>query len=261
MITDQLGREVFLKNPARRIVSLVPSQTELLFDLGLDKVVVGITKFCIHPEHWLKEKTIVGGTKNFHIDKIKSLQPDLIIANKEENTKELIEELALDFPIYISDVNNIPDAIQMISDVGILVGKEDKSLQIVSEIQQARIGLSNQFKTAASCYYFIWKEPWLTIGGDTFIHAMLEEAGFNSLSKQQLRYPELDINNTTAQPNYLFLSSEPYPFKQSDAEFLQTKFPDSKIIFVDGTYFSWYGSRLTKAFNYLSNLTKGEGSF
>lgn len=254
MITDQLGRKVNLDVPARRIISLVPSQTELLFDLGLNDEVVGITKFCIYPENWLKEKTIVGGTKNFHVDKIKALQPDLILANKEENTKELIEELSLDFPIYISDVNTIDDALQMISDVGILVGKEVKSLQIVSAIKQARMDLSNKFKTPTSCYYFIWKEPWLTVGGDTFIHAMLQEAGFDSLSKHQLRYPELNINNITAQPDYLLLSSEPYPFKQSDADFLQTKFPSSKIVFVDGTYFSWYGSRLTKAFSYLSVL-------
>ena len=254
MITDQLGRKVNLNLPAKQIVSLVPSQTELLYDLGLDEEVVGITKFCIHPENWLQEKTIVGGTKNFHIDKIKALQPDLIIANKEENTKELIEELAFDFPIYISDINTIDDALQMISDVGILVGKEEQSLQIISEIKQARISLSNQIKKDKSCYYFIWKDPWLTVGGDTFIHAMLEEAGFVSLSKHQLRYPELDINNIAAHPNYLLLSSEPYPFKQTDAEFLQTKLPESKILLVDGTYFSWYGSRLIKAFTYLSEL-------
>ncbi|MFM7014877.1 MAG: ABC transporter substrate-binding protein, partial [Bacteroidota bacterium] len=231
------------------------SQTELLFDLGLDEGVVGITKFCIHPEHWLKEKTIVGGTKNFHVDKIKALQPDLIIANKEENTKELIEELAIDLPIYISDINTIEEALQMTSDVGILVGKEEQSLQIISEIKQARISLSNQIKKDKSCYYFIWKEPWLTVGGDTFIHAMLEEAGFNSLSKHQLRYPELDLNKLTTQPDYILLSSEPYPFKKSDADYLQTIFPASKILFVDGTYFSWYGSRLTNAFRYLTTLS------
>ena len=254
MITDQLGREVHLKSPSKRIVSLVPSQTELLFDLGLNEEVIGITKFCIHPEHWVQEKTIVGGTKNFHVDKIKALLPDLIIANKEENTKELIEELALDYPVYISDVNNIEDALQMISDVGILVGKEDKSSQVISEIKQAKTDLSNQIKTSKSCYYFIWKDPWLTVGGDTFIQAMLEEAGFNSLSKNQLRYPEIDINNISSQPDYLLLSSEPYPFKQSDANYLQTKFPESKILFVDGTYFSWYGSRLSSSFPYISNL-------
>lgn len=254
MITDQLGREVNLKMPAKRIVSLVPSQTELLFDLGLDAEVVGITKFCIHPEHWLQEKIIVGGTKNFHIDKIKELQPDLIIANKEENTKALIEELALNYPVYISDVNNIEDALQMIADVGKLTGKSTPAKDLIYDIRNARNELSSTNQTKKSCYYFIWKNPWLTVGGDTFINTMIEEADFTSLSKNQTRYPEIDLNNIDKQPDFLLLSSEPYPFKQDDAEFLQAKFPASKILFVDGTYFSWYGSRLTNAFGYLSQL-------
>ena len=254
MITDQLGRKVNLNVPARRIVSLVPSQTELLFDLGLDDEVVGITKFCIHPENWLKEKTIIGGTKNFHLDRIKALQPDLIIANKEENTKELIEELALDYPVYISDINNIEDALQMIADVGKLTGKSTLAEDLISDIKNSRNDLSSTNQSKKSCYYFIWKNPWLTVGGDTFINTMIEEAGFISLSKNQTRYPEIDLDNIDKQPDFLLLSSEPYPFKQEDADFLKTKFPASKIIFVDGTYFSWYGSRLTKAFTYLSEL-------
>ena len=254
MITDQLGRKVNLNVPARRIVSLVPSQTELLFDLGLDDEVVGITKFCIHPENWLKEKTIIGGTKNFHLDRIKALQPDLIIANKEENTKELVEELALDYPVYISDINNIEDALQMIADVGKLTGKSTLAEDLISDIKNSRNDLSSTNQSKKSCYYFIWKNPWLTVGGDTFINTMIEEAGFISLSKNQTRYPEIDLDNIDKQPDFLLLSSEPYPFKQVDADFLQTKFPASKIIFVDGTYFSWYGSRLTKAFGYLSDL-------
>ena len=150
IITDQLGREVHLMSPAKRIVSLVPSQTELLFDLGLDAEVIGITKFCIHPENWLQEKTIVGGTKNFHIDKIKALQPDLIIANKEENTKELIEELTLDYPVYISDVNNIEDALQMIVDVGSLTGKSSLAEELISDIKNSRNELSSINQTKKS---------------------------------------------------------------------------------------------------------------
>jgi ABC-type Fe3+-hydroxamate transport system substrate-binding protein len=256
MITDQLGREVHLMSPAKRIISLVPSQTELLFDLGLDEEVVGITKFCIHPERWLQEKTIVGGTKNFHNDRIKALQPDLIIANKEENTKELIEELALDHPVYISDVNNIEDALQMIADIGKLTGKLESSELFIKAIKNSRNELSSTNQSKKSCYYFIWKNPWLTVGGDTFINTMIEEAGFVSLSKSQTRYPEIDLDNIDKQPDFLLLSSEPYPFKQEDADFLQTKLPSSKILFVDGTYFSWYGSRMKDTFQYMANLSK-----
>ena len=256
MITDQLGREVHLKSPAKRIVSLVPSQTELLFDLGLNEEVIGITKFCIHPEHWLQEKMIIGGTKNFHIDRIKPLQPDLIIANKEENTKELIEELALHYPIYISDVNNIEDALQMIGDIGILTGKSSLAKALIFDIKNSRNDLYSINQTKKSCYYFIWKNPWLAVGGDTFINTMIEEAGFVSLSKNQTRYPEIDFDNIDKDPDFLLLSSEPYPFKQEDADFLQSKFPSSKILFVDGTYFSWYGSRMKEAFQHFSNLRK-----
>jgi ABC-type Fe3+-hydroxamate transport system substrate-binding protein len=256
IITDQLGREVDLILPAKRIVSLVPSQTELLFDLGLDEEVVGITKFCIHPEHWLREKIIVGGTKNFQIKRIKALQPDLIIANREENTQELIEELALDYPIYISDINNIEDALHMIADVGKLTGKSTLAEGLISDIKNSRKELSSTNQSKKSCYYFIWKNPWLTVGGDTFINTMIEEAGFVSLSKNQARYPEIDLDYIDKQPDFLLLSSEPYPFKQEDAVFLQIKFPASKILFVDGTYFSWYGSRMKDTFQYMANLSK-----
>jgi ABC-type Fe3+-hydroxamate transport system substrate-binding protein len=238
----------------------VPSQTELLFDLGLDEEIVGITKFCIYPEHWLQEKTIVGGTKNFHIDKIKALLPDLIIANKEENTKELIEELAIDYPVYISDVNNIEDALNMIADIGKLTGKLESSELLIKAIKHSRNELSSTNQSKKSCYYFIWKNPWLTVGGDTFINTMIEEAGFVSLSKNQTRYPEIDLENIDKYPDFLLLSSEPYPFKQEDANFLQTKFPTSKILFVDGTYFSWYGSRMKEAFQYMANLSKSSAS-
>src|ERR1700741_3198050 len=106
---DQTGRKISIPQIPQRIISLVPSQTELLFDLGLDKEVVGITKFCVHPPEWFQTKTRVGGTKQLKIDLIKQLQPDLIIANKEENVKEQIEELEKHFPVWISDVNNLED--------------------------------------------------------------------------------------------------------------------------------------------------------
>ena len=103
---DQTGQIVFIKDGPQRIISLVPSQTELLADLGLDQEVIGITKFCVHPNHWLKTKTRVGGTKQLDIELIRSLKPDLIIGNKEENVREQVEELRTEFPTWISDVNS-----------------------------------------------------------------------------------------------------------------------------------------------------------
>src|SRR5438045_6010203 len=111
------------QHPTKKIISLIPSQTELLSYLGLEKEVIGITKFCVHPKEWFTIKTRVGGTKNLNIDLIKNLQPDLIIANKEENVKEQIEELAIDFNIWVTDVNTLKDALGMIKDVGELTNK------------------------------------------------------------------------------------------------------------------------------------------
>ena len=122
-LTDQLGIQHTFDTQLIRIVSLVPSQTELLYDLGLEDNIVGITKFCVHPVHFKATKTIVGGTKNVKFDKIKALQPDIIICNKEENTKEIVEELSAICPVWVTDIYTIEDNLQMISDFGQLFNK------------------------------------------------------------------------------------------------------------------------------------------
>ena len=110
IFTDQTGRKITLDKPPHRIISLVPSQTELLYDLGLHNEVIGITKFCVHPQEWFQHKTRVGGTRQINIDIIHELRPDLIIANKEENVKEQVEELAGYYPVWISDVKHLEAA-------------------------------------------------------------------------------------------------------------------------------------------------------
>ena len=132
--TDMTGNQLTIGVP-KRIVSLVPSQTELLYDLGLNEEVVGITKFCVHPDRWFKTKTRIGGTKQLQIEKIKELKPDLIIASKEENVKEQIEELAKDFPVWISDVNNLEDALKMIGSIGELLQKQIQAQNLVNQIK------------------------------------------------------------------------------------------------------------------------------
>src|SRR4051812_11307667 len=119
--TDQMGNAVELEGPPSRIVSLVPSQTELLFYLGLDKEVAGITKFCIHPAEMFHSKPRVGGTKKYDFEKIRQLAPDLIIGNKEENEQKQVEELQKLYPVWMSDIRNLADALQMIRSVGELV--------------------------------------------------------------------------------------------------------------------------------------------
>ena len=236
-----------------KVISIVPSITELLYELGLAEGVVGITKFCVHPEHWFRAKTKIGGTKNINIQKIKELKPDLIIANKEENVKEQVEELAKDFNVLLTDVNDYDEALKMIQSVGNAVHKGFEANVLVNKIESSFSELQiNSYKTAA---YFIWQNPYMTVGGDTFINSMMMKAGFKNSFSEKLRYPQTTIDELkNLQPEYILLSSEPFPFKQKHADELQLQLPQSKIILVDGEMFSWYGSRMLKAAGYFKNL-------
>ncbi|MEO7049220.1 MAG: helical backbone metal receptor, partial [Ferruginibacter sp.] len=239
---------------ANRIVSLVPSQTELLYYFGLEEETIGITKFCIHPKQWFDTKTRIGGTKMLDLEKIKSLSPTLILANKEENVKQQIETLAGQLNVWLTDVNTLQDALSMINDIGILTGKTDKAKDIISAIQQkfATLQFAEPLKNVI---YLIWQNPYMTIGGDTFISNMLSHAGYKNMYEASKRYPEItmeDIRNSDC--DYLFLSSEPFPFAQKHVDELKAYLPKVKIILVDGEMFSWYGSRLLKAVDYFDKL-------
>lgn len=251
---DQTRRTIFIDVYPKRIISLVPSQTELLADLGLSVEVVGITKFCVHPDEWFRSKKRVGGTKLLNIETIHSLRPDLIIANKEENVKGQIEELEKHFPVWISDVNNLTDAYEMIEQIGLITNKESKAKVLISNIEEnfSHLQHSNQ---NIETVYLIWKKPYMTVGGDTFIHSMLDAAGFRNIYVKSTRYPEVTIEELkTKNPDLIILSSEPFPFNQKHIDELQIHLPTTKIILADGEMFSWYGSRLLKGPAYFATL-------
>lgn len=243
---------------AKRIVSLVPSITELLVDLGLEDRIVGVTKFCVHPEHLRKAKTIVGGTKNLRMDVIRSLQPDLILANKEENVKEQVETLASEFPVYTSVIGTWQETLDMITRVGVLTGTENKAETIVDALNQKKNAFqavngnsSKRFRTL----YLIWQKPWMSVGGDTFIHEMLSIAGFENCCGEKSRYPVLEeAEIISLAPEVILLSSEPYPFTEKHISGLQKLLPEAVILLADGELFSWYGSRLLGAFDYFGDL-------
>jgi ABC-type Fe3+-hydroxamate transport system substrate-binding protein len=254
-VTDPCGRTFEVPLSPKRIISLVPSQTELLFDLGLTDEVIGITKFCIHPKKWFQEKIRIGGTKNPKIALIKTLQPDLILANKEENRKEDIEALTAFCPVWVSDIQDLDNALSMIQDIGMLCNKLEKAKEISSDIQvqfQTLKPLVEKKKVA----YFIWKNPWMSINQQTFIHDMLSRCGFeNVFAKHIDRYPETSLEELkTLKPDYIFLSSEPFPFKEKHIDELQNTFDRAKIMLVDGEMFSWYGSRLLKSVDYFKSI-------
>lgn len=252
-VYDQMGERVIVPRSPERIISLVPSQTELLSDLLLDQEVKGITKFCIHPGAWLKTKTIIGGTKNFMFDRIDALQPDLIIGNKEENYQEGIVTLKKKYPVWMSDIVTFDDALTMINSVGDITDRSSHSTKIINQIQESFSTLK-RFNTQ-SVLYLIWKKPWMAAGEDTFINTLLEKIGLTNSLKAHVRYPELSDEQIAAvKPDLIFLSSEPYPFKEQHIEELKRISPSSTIELVDGEMFSWYGSRLIKAPAYFNSI-------
>jgi ABC-type Fe3+-hydroxamate transport system substrate-binding protein len=171
-IKDQMNNVIRLGNVPKRIISLVPSQTEFLYDIGLEDEVVGITKFCIHPQEWFNTKTRVGGTKTVNFEKIKSLQPDLIIANKEENTQSEIEELQKHYNVYISDIFTLEDSYQMMTDIGLMTNKVDLTLKVINQIKDNFIDLPKQ---NIKVLYLIWRKPFMAAGKNTFINHLLEK--------------------------------------------------------------------------------------
>lgn len=235
-----------------KVVSLVPSITEALFDLGLtENEIVGRTKFCIHPKEKVKNVEIIGGTKNLNLEKIKSLQPDIILANKEENVKEQVEDLMKYFKVVITNVENIEDNYYLLKTLGNLFNKEEKAqqynLKIYDVLQNSKI--NSPVKAA----YLIWKNPYMTVGSDTFIDKVLQEIGFENLFKDQKRYPEIQAEDL-AGADVIMLSSEPFPFKEKHILELKEIYPDKKIMIVDGEAFSWYGTHIAKCEDYFKEL-------
>lgn len=265
-IPDQLGRMIELDQLPERIISLVPSQTELLIDLGLADRLVGVTRYCIHPAGLIDEKTVVGGTKKIVESRIIELQPDLIICNREENNQKIVEFCDHIAPTYVSDIDTLEQALEMIADVGEITGTKFKAKSLIRNISSAFKTLPKP-EVEQKALYLIWKKPYMAVGTGTFINDMLARAGFSNAAQDLTRYPELEMEAMIKlQPDAVFLSSEPYPFTTDDFAEMKLAFltapsqdpikpnvtPDFKI--VDGELFSWYGSRLLKTPQYLKSL-------
>ena len=252
-LVDQMGVHIELKSAPQRIVSLVPSQTELLYDLGLEDRVVGITKFCVHPDHWRKTKKIIGGTKKFDIDTIRSLQPDLILGNKEENYQEGIAELKKEFPVWMSDIAGLEQALEMIAEVSNLTDTIAKGTEIVAAIRSEFNKLEPLPKLAT--LYLMWRDPLMGAASGTFIDSMLRMTGLVNVLSKHYRYPELSAETVrNLNPSLILLSSEPFPFSEKHVPEIKDILPLAEIRFVDGEMFSWYGSRLLLAPAYFNSI-------
>lgn len=251
---DQMGYSVSLPATPKHIVSLVPSITEMLYFFGCGLQIVGQTVFCIHPSSEFKKAVKVGGTKRLNIHKIRSLNPDLIIGSKEENTRESIETLQKEFPVWMSDIQDLDDAIRMIQTLGSMLGKEQVANTLATDIH---LLFQNPLQAKKSCLYLIWREPFMAVGANTFIQDLLSRFGWQNVCKDYSRYPVLSVQEIQLlAPSYIFLSSEPYPFKQKHVEELKIAVPNAQIVFVDGELFSWYGCRLVLAAPYFRHLVE-----
>ena len=252
--TDQTGRTISLLETPKRIVSIVPSQSEFLWELGLRNELAGITKFCIHPAELYNSTTRVGGTKALHLEKIRALKPDLIIGNKEENERAQIEQLQQEFNVWMSDIYSLDDAVAMMEQLGRICGKEEAALSITRSVKLSFNTVKNSFMKQ-SVAYFIWNDPYMVAAGNTFIDHVLQHLGFRNVFAHLSRYPIVTVEDLLElQPEFCFLSSEPYPFKDQHQEVLQKILPGSRIIIVDGELFSWYGNRLSLLEQYIGKL-------
>lgn len=250
--TDQMGNTICLHGKPERIISLVPSQTELLFDLGLDEEIVGITDYCIHPAEKCRERATVGGPKSVDFARINELQPDLVIANKEENDREEIEKLQGMYPLWMSDIATLDDALGMIEGVGMVVGRVEDARRIIGRIRDSMASFDNVGITVA---YFIWQDPYMVAGGHTFINEMIRRCGLTNVFAPLPRYPVVtDEQIREARPDVILLCSEPYLFTDRHVEEYKHAFPSARAIVVDGEIFSWYGSRLQYAGDYFRSL-------
>ena len=257
-LTDQLGISHSFDFSPKRIVSLVPSQTELLYDLGLEDSIVGITKFCVHPYHFKTTKKIVGGTKSVHYDKIRLLEPDIIICNKEENTLEMVDELRKICPVWVTNVATLHDNFQMITDFGNLFNKRTEARKWNDKLAFALSDFENFIRDipVRKVAYFIWKNPYMVAGSGTFIDELLKLNHFQNLYASIERYPEIELLKMEEEGglDLILLSSEPFPFKAEDGYEIKKYDTNAQVILVDGEMFSWHGSRLLKAFDYFKYL-------
>ena len=255
ILIDQLGTSHAFQKVPSRIVSMVPSHTETLFDLGLEDHIFGITKFCVHPAHFKKQKTIVGGTKNAKYDKIITLKPDIIFCNKEENTIEMVQELQKICTVWVTDIVTLDDNKNMITDFGKIFEKQKMAAQFVEKIDDKINSITIDAKSQKKVAYCIWKNPWMVAGGNTYLDTMLQINNLKNVFDNQSRYPETNLNQIRAlKLDYFLLSSEPYPFKEKDVLEIQKSLPNTNCKIVDGEMFSWHGTRLLKALDYFELL-------
>ncbi len=252
-----------------RVVSLCPSLTELVFALGRGDALVGRTKFCVHPAERVAAVEALGGTKNPRLERVVALRPDLVLMNEEENRREDADALAAaGVPVHVSFPRDAPGTAAMVRSVGAALGASGEAERVAGEIEArtARVRAAAAARAALGeppvrWAYLIWRRPWMAAGGDTFVAALLDQAGgANVFAGEATRYPEVTTDALrAADPDVVFLSSEPFPFAERHAEELaaETGLPRERFRFADGELLSWHGSRTVAGIDYADHLLEG----
>lgn len=233
----------------KRIVSLVPSLTEFLVDIGVGERLVGRTKFCIHPKGVVSNIPTFGGTKNPKVDSIVNAGADLVIMNREENRREDFEALSERTEVLMTDILTVDDALHELRRIGMAVGYEAAADRLSIQIQDE---LNTSFDDTADVAYFIWRDPWMVAGGDTYINDVLERFAMRNVFSDMVRYPTIQLHDLVERrPSRVLLSSEPYPFKARHLAEITAAVRGIRTELVDGEWFSWYGSRMLNSFRSL----------
>ena len=265
---DATGAAVVLPAPPRRIVSLIPSVTEILFVLGAGSSVAGCTVYCTEPPEGVATKTRVGGPKNPKLDVIRELGADLVVANVEENVREHVETLRRwGIPVYVTYPRSVAAGIRLVSDLGAVVSLPERGREMAAaleaaldDVRRARAG-----KPARRVFYAIWRGPWMTINRDTYTHDMLVLCGADNVFGQSAtRYPEVTLPDVArAAPEVILLPDEPYRFRRAHLAGFDAcpdipAVRDRRVHLVDGKLATWYGPRIAEAFRVLPRLIAGE---
>ena len=254
--------------PPARIVSLVPSTTETLCRLGLGEALVGITAYCREPAALLAGKTRVGGEKDPDLERIRQLRPDLVVANVEENVREHVETLrGWSIPVWVTYPRTVAEGIRMIADLGEVTGAHAPAAALVAELEALLGGVraATAGRPPVPVFYAIWRDPYMTIGADTYIHDMLAVCGgLNVFGDREGRYPAVTLEEVrAAAPEVILLPDEPFRFRRVHLRDF-TAYPEipavrhGRVHLVDGKPFSWHGPRIADALGTLPALFRAE---
>jgi ABC-type Fe3+-hydroxamate transport system substrate-binding protein len=263
-LRDATGVALASSSPPRRIVSLIPSTTETLCALGLADALVGITVYCREPRHVVATKTKIGGEKDPDLERIRSLAPDLVVANIEENVRAHVETLrSWNIPVWVTYPRTVLESLRMIAELGTVTGTTARADAILAELTPLyeRVRADAATRPPVRVFYAIWRGPYMTINRDTYIHDMLATCGAaNVFADHPERYPTITLDEVAARrPDVILLPDEPFRFR---AVHLQDFAPyanvpavaDGRVRLVDGKPFSWHGPRIADALRTLPDV-------